>query len=89
MALGGAASLLSPGTAAAHGGHGGPQRRLRIIAIEEAVTPPGLITEGTALNGAIPFKPEIAEAWLKRLPDITEYRLADWTSTASPCRCSP
>lgn len=38
---------------------------------------PGLITEGTALNGAIPFKPEVAKEWLKRLPDITEYRLAD------------
>ncbi|MGW4372319.1 amidohydrolase family protein [Streptomyces albidoflavus] len=77
VALGGAASLLSPGTAAAHGGPGGPQRRLRIIAIEEAVMLPGLITEGTALNGAIPFKPEVTKEWLKRLPDITEYRLAD------------
>ncbi|MEY6564160.1 amidohydrolase family protein [Streptomyces sp. PGLac3x] len=42
VALGGAAPLLSPGTAAAHGGPGGAQRRLRIIAIEEAVMLPGL-----------------------------------------------
>ncbi|MEW2167312.1 amidohydrolase family protein [Streptomyces sp. NPDC007084] len=76
-ALAGAGQLAAPGVAQAHGGrpaHGGP---LRIVAIEEAVMLPGLITQGTALGGAIPFKPEVAREWLKRLPDITEYRLAE------------
>lgn len=50
---------------------------MKIIAIEEAVLLPGLVTQGTALNGAIPFKPEVVAQWMKRLPDITAYRLAD------------
>ncbi|MEV0849971.1 amidohydrolase family protein [Streptomyces sp. NPDC049954] len=77
VAVGGAASLLSPGVAQAHDRRPGPGGRTKIIAIEEAVLLPGLITQGTALNGAIPFKPEVSAQWLKRLPDITEYRLAD------------
>ncbi|MFE0208893.1 amidohydrolase family protein [Streptomyces sp. NPDC058985] len=76
-ALAGAATVMSPGTARAHGDRPDPHGRLKIIAIEEAVMLPGLITQGTALNGAIPFKPEVTAAWFKRLPDITEYRLAD------------
>ncbi|MFD0056460.1 amidohydrolase family protein [Streptomyces sp. NPDC127168] len=76
-ALAGAAAVMSPGTAQAHGDRPDPHGRLKIIAIEEAVMLPGLITQGTALNGAIPFKPEVTAEWFKRLPDITEYRLAD------------
>ncbi|MFB7653016.1 MULTISPECIES: amidohydrolase family protein [unclassified Streptomyces] len=76
-ALTGASTLMSSGVARAHGGRPGPSGRLKIIAIEEAVLLPGLITRGTALNGAIPFKPEVTAEWMKRLPDITEYRLAD------------
>ncbi|MFJ4438990.1 amidohydrolase family protein [Streptomyces sp. NPDC088923] len=82
-ALLGASALLGTGTAEAHGRtterdrHHGHGRREKIIAIEEAVILPGLITQGTALNGAIPFKPEVTADWFKRLPDITEYRLAD------------
>lgn len=76
-ALAGASTLMTPGVAEAHGG--GPEARgkLRIIAIEEAIILPGLITQGTALNGAIPFKPEVTAEWFKRLPDVTQYRLAD------------
>lgn len=77
VALGGATTLLTPGVAQAHSGKPGPDGQLKIIAIEEAVLLPGLVTQGTALNGAIPFKPEVVAQWLKRLPDITEYRLAD------------
>ncbi|MEU6844718.1 amidohydrolase family protein [Streptomyces sp. NPDC046716] len=76
-ALAGAGQLTAPETAQAHGGRPGPGGPLRIVAIEEAVMLPGLITQGSALGGAIPFKPEVTREWLKRLPDITEYRLAD------------
>ncbi|ROR46370.1 amidohydrolase family protein [Kitasatospora cineracea] len=76
-ALAGASVLASPGTARAHGGGADPHGRLKIIAIEEAVMLPGLVTQGTALGGAIPFKPEVTAEWFKRLPDVTEYRLAD------------
>ncbi|MFB6770721.1 amidohydrolase family protein [Streptomyces sp. NPDC056337] len=76
-ALAGTAAVMSPGAAQAHGGRPDPHGRLKIIAIEEAVMLPGLITQGTALNGAIPFKPEVTAEWFKRLPDVTEYRLAD------------
>ncbi|MFJ9054706.1 amidohydrolase family protein [Streptomyces sp. NPDC102409] len=76
-ALGGVAPLMSPGVAQAHTGRSAPRGHMKIIAIEEAVMLPGLITQGTALNGAIPFKPEVVAQWLKRLPDITEHRLAD------------
>ncbi|MFD7691613.1 amidohydrolase family protein [Streptomyces sp. NPDC059781] len=68
---------MTPGVSEAHGGRPDPHGRLRIIAIEEAIVLPGLITQGTALNGAIPFKPEVTAEWFKRLPDVTEYRLAD------------
>ncbi|NED79953.1 amidohydrolase, partial [Streptomyces sp. SID11233] len=64
----GASALLGTGTAEAHGrtpAHGGHGRREKIIAIEEAVILPGLITQGTALNGAIPFKPEVTADWFK------------------------
>lgn len=73
----GASALMAPGVAQAHTGRPGPRGSMKIIAIEEAVMLPGLITQGTALNGAIPFKPEVIAQWFKRLPDITEYRLAD------------
>lgn len=76
-ALAGASPLMTPGVAQAHGGGPDPHGRLRIIAIEEAIILPGLITQGTALNGAIPFKPEVTAEWFKRLPDVTQYRLAD------------
>ncbi|MFH8802101.1 amidohydrolase family protein [Streptomyces sp. NPDC017936] len=76
-AVAGASALMTPGVSEAHGGKPDPHGRLRIIAIEEAVILPGLITQGTALNGAIPFKPEVTAEWFKRLPDVTEYRLAD------------
>lgn len=76
-ALAGASTLMTPGAAEAHGGKPDPHGKLRIIAIEEAIILPGLITQGTALNGAIPFKPEVTAEWFKRLPDVTEYRLAD------------
>ncbi|WP_367038870.1 amidohydrolase family protein [Streptomyces sp. Je 1-332] len=77
VALGGASALLGPGVAQAHDGKPTPGNRMKIIAIEEAIMLPGLITQGTALNGAIPFKPEVIAQWMKRLPDVTEYRLAD------------
>ncbi|MFG3099191.1 amidohydrolase family protein [Streptomyces sp. NPDC048182] len=77
VALSGAAGLAGPTAASAHGGGPGPKDRMKIIAIEEAVLLPGLITQGTALNGAIPFKPEVVAEWMRRLPDITRYRLAD------------
>ncbi|WP_306322803.1 MULTISPECIES: amidohydrolase family protein [unclassified Streptomyces] len=76
-ALAGATTLMASGVATAHDGKPDRDGRLRIIAIEEAVMLPGLITQGTALNGAIPFKPEVTAQWMKRLPDITDYRLAD------------
>ncbi|MGW3561735.1 amidohydrolase family protein [Streptomyces sp. NPDC000963] len=76
-ALAGASTLMTPGVAQAHGGRPDPHGRVRIIAIEEAIILPGLITQGTALNGAIPFKPEVTAEWFKRLPDVTQYRLAD------------
>ncbi|MFI8426092.1 amidohydrolase family protein [Streptomyces sp. NPDC085479] len=76
-ALAGTSALMAPGVAQAHGGRPDPRGKLRIIAIEEAVILPGLLTQGTALNGAIPFKPEVTAEWFKRLPDVTEYRLAD------------
>ncbi|MGW5640427.1 amidohydrolase family protein [Streptomyces sp. NPDC003832] len=47
------------------------------VAVFAVVMLPGLITQGTALNGAIPFKPEVTAQWLKRLPDVTGQRLAD------------
>ncbi|WP_326674375.1 amidohydrolase family protein [Streptomyces sp. NBC_01257] len=77
VALGGSSALLNTGVAQAHGGGHGTKNRMKIIAIEEAVLLPGLVTQGTALNGAIPFKPEVVAQWMKRLPDITAYRLAD------------
>ncbi|KAB8159447.1 amidohydrolase family protein [Streptomyces sp. 3MP-14] len=81
VTLGAAGALSSPGVAQAHdGGHGGGHGhggRLEIIAIEEAVILPGLITEGTALDGVIPFKPEVTAEWFRRLPDVAEYRIAD------------
>jgi 2,3-dihydroxybenzoate decarboxylase len=77
VAISGASALLSADPAAAHDGRPQPSGRPKVIAIEEAVLLPGLITQGTALNGSIPFKPEVIADWLKRLPDITEYRLAD------------
>ncbi|MFB9463460.1 amidohydrolase family protein [Streptomyces cinereospinus] len=73
----GASTVMGTGVAQADEGGPDPRSRMRIIAIEEAVMLPGLVTQGTALNGAIPFKPEVAAQWMKRLPDITEYRLAD------------
>ncbi|MEU8789724.1 amidohydrolase family protein [Streptomyces sp. NPDC048643] len=76
-ALAGASTLMTPATAEAHGGRPDPHGKLRIIAIEEAIILPGLITQGTALNGVIPFKPEVTAEWFKRLPDVTQYRLAD------------
>ncbi|MFD7769172.1 amidohydrolase family protein [Streptomyces sp. NPDC059787] len=76
-AVAGTSALMTPGVSEAHGGRPDPHGRLRIIAIEEAIVLPGLITQGTALNGAIPFKPEVTAEWFKRLPDVTEYRLAD------------
>ncbi|MFG2435820.1 amidohydrolase family protein [Streptomyces sp. NPDC048508] len=76
-ALAGASTLMAPGTAQAHDAKADPHGKLRIIAIEEAIILPGLITQGTALNGAIPFKPEVTAEWFKRLPDVTQYRLAD------------
>ncbi|MER5948148.1 amidohydrolase family protein [Streptomyces sp. NPDC001904] len=76
-ALAGAGQLAAPEAAHADGGRPGTGGPLRIVAIEEAVMLPGLITQGTALGGSIPFRPEVAREWLKRLPDITEYRLAD------------
>ncbi|MER6188631.1 amidohydrolase family protein [Streptomyces cyaneofuscatus] len=77
VALGGASALLNTGVAEAHGGGHRPGKPMKIIAIEEAVLLPGLVTQGTALNGAIPFKPEVVAQWMKRLPDITAYRIAD------------
>ncbi|MEV6265287.1 amidohydrolase family protein [Streptomyces sp. NPDC051784] len=76
-AVAGASTLMTPRTAEAHDGRPDGHGKLRIIAIEEAIILPGLITQGTALNGAIPFKPEVTAEWFKRLPDVTEYRLAD------------
>ncbi|MGW7069427.1 amidohydrolase family protein [Streptomyces sp. NPDC054855] len=76
-ALAGASTLVTPGVAQAHDAKPDPHGKLRIIAIEEAIILPGLITQGTALNGAIPFKPEVTAEWFKRLPDVTQYRLAD------------
>ncbi|MFI8003513.1 amidohydrolase family protein [Streptomyces sp. NPDC086010] len=77
-ALGAASPLLRPDAARAQDGEDSGRRgRMKIIAIEEAVMLPGLITQVTALNGAIPFKPEVVAEWMKRLPDITGHRLAD------------
>ncbi|MFF7334986.1 amidohydrolase family protein [Streptomyces sp. NPDC008150] len=76
-ALAGASALTTPLAAEARGGRPDPHGKLRIIAIEEAIILPGLITQGTALNGAIPFRPEVTAEWFKRLPDVSQYRLAD------------
>jgi len=50
---------------------------MKIIAMEEAFTVPGMATKGASLDQPSPFRPEVLANWERRLPDFTEYRLQD------------
>jgi len=50
---------------------------MKIIAMEEAFSVPGMATKGAALNQPSPFRPSVLESWQRRLPDFTQYRLQD------------
>ncbi len=51
---------------------------------------PGLITQGTALGGAIPFKPEVTREWPSGSRTSPSTASPTWTPTVwRPCRCCP
>ena len=50
---------------------------MKIIAMEEAFSVPGMATEGASLDQPTSFRPSVLKNWERRLPDFTQYRLAD------------
>jgi 2,3-dihydroxybenzoate decarboxylase len=50
---------------------------VKIVAMEEAFSVPGMATEGAALHQPSPFRTTVLKNWERRLPDFTEYRLKD------------
>jgi len=50
---------------------------MKIIAMEEAFSVPGMATKGAALDQPSPFRPSVLAAWERKLPDFTQYRLAE------------
>jgi 2,3-dihydroxybenzoate decarboxylase len=50
---------------------------MKIVAMEEAFSVPGMATTGAALHQPSPFRSAVLKYWEQRLPDFTEYRLKD------------
>ena len=50
---------------------------MKIIAVEEAFTVPGMATTGAALDQPSPFRASVLVNSERRLPDFTQYRLQD------------
>src|SRR5882762_9423332 len=50
---------------------------MKIIAIEEAFTVPGMATTPALEVQTSPFVPSVLKNWERRLPDFTQYRLQD------------
>jgi len=48
---------------------------MKIIAIEEAFSVPGMATTVAVQDQPSPFRPSVLENWERRLPDFTQYRL--------------
>ena len=50
---------------------------MKIIAMEEAFTVPGMATKGASLDQPTALRPNVFEDWARKLPDFTHYRLQD------------
>ncbi|GGK84975.1 amidohydrolase family protein [Streptomyces flaveus] len=53
------------------------EKKLRIVAVEEAFSVPGAIRQAEAIRQRMAVPEEIKQDWFRRLADLTELRLAD------------
>ncbi len=53
------------------------EKKMRIVAVEEAFSVPGAIRQEEAIRQRMPVPEAIKQEWFRRLDDLTELRLAD------------